>query len=180
MYDRGDARMARQGKALTKAQEITQLGLATALLFVAQVALRPLPNVEVVSLLVILFTLRFGVQTLWIIYAFVFMQGTLYGFHIWWISYLYLWTILWGLTTLFREQKSAYFWAIVSAFFGLSFGILSALPYFFFGGAGMVLSVFVSGMGFDLVHGVSNFFLTLVLFSPLERRFLRGNNGDKR
>lgn len=166
--------MIQAGQIRTKAKVMAQLGIATALLLVSQVMLRPLPNVELVSLLVILLTLKFERLALGTIYAFVLMQGVLYGFHLWWISYLYLWTILWRITLVFREQKSAYFWAVISALFGLSFGLLSSLTYFFFGGAGMVLSVFVSGMGFDLVHGVGNFFLTLVLFSPLERRFVRG------
>ena len=64
------------------------------MLFGLQVALRLLPNIEVVSLLIVLFALHFRHRTLFMIYIFVLLEGLVYGFGIWWVSYLYVWTIL--------------------------------------------------------------------------------------
>ena len=69
------------------------LGLMTAILFLGQVLLRALPNVEIVSLLLLLYTLFLGRKVFYIVYAFVLLEGFLYGFGIWWFSYLYVWSI---------------------------------------------------------------------------------------
>ena len=68
-------------------------GLLTAVLFVLQVALSYLPNIELVSLSVILYTLVLGKRVIPILLAFSLLEGLLYGFGIWWISYLYIWPI---------------------------------------------------------------------------------------
>ncbi|MDQ9757401.1 hypothetical protein RFZ45_00270, partial [Acinetobacter baumannii] len=70
-------------------------------LFVAQIALAVLPNIEIVSLLVIVYTLVFERKTIPIIYAFALLEGLVYGFGIWWIMYLYVWTILYAIVRCF-------------------------------------------------------------------------------
>ena len=81
-------------------------GLLTAVLFVLQVALSYLPNIELVSLSVILYTLVLGKRVIPILLAFSLLEGLLYGFGIWWISYLYIWPILAGCTWLLKKFHS--------------------------------------------------------------------------
>lgn len=152
-------------------KEAVLIALLAALLFVSQVGLAFLPNIEVVSLLVILYTMFFKKKTLYIIYIFVLLEGLLYGFGIWWIMYLYVWTILWGITMLLKSEKSPVIWAFISGFYGLSFGTLCSVPYFFTGGAHMAVSWIISGLFMDIVHGVGNFFVALLLFQPLYTAF---------
>ena len=78
-------------------------GLLTALLFVSQVAIGYLPNIELVSLFVITYTLVLGKRVIPILTAFTLLEGILYGFGIWWVSYLYLWPVLAGLTWVLRK-----------------------------------------------------------------------------
>lgn len=100
------------------ARRLALLGILTAVLLGSQVALAALPNVEIVSLLVILYSLLLGRQALLIIYGFVLLEGFLYGFGLWWFSYLYVWTLLAGIAlSLRRVEAPALFWAIVSGFF---------------------------------------------------------------
>lgn len=146
---------------------LTQMGLMTALLFLGQVFMSFLPNIELVSLLVLLYTLYLGKKVFWVIYGFIFLEGFLYGFGIWWFSYLYIWSILAAVTYVFRKNDSSLFWAIVSGFFGLSFGALCALPYLAAGGWAAAFGYWVSGLSFDIVHCVGNFILCLVLYRPL-------------
>ena len=80
--------------AKQNARELAILGLFTAILFLGQVFLAVLPNIEVVSLLIILYTLTCGKKVFLVIYAFVLLEGFCYGFGIWWFSYLYIWSIL--------------------------------------------------------------------------------------
>ena len=79
-------------------------GLLASVLFAAQIALIHLPNIEVVSILVILYTLTFGRRVLNILAAFTILEGLFHGFGIWWVSYLYIWPILAGLTALLKWQ----------------------------------------------------------------------------
>jgi len=143
------------------------LALCAALLVAVQVSLAFLPNIELVSLLVMLFTMTFGWRVLWIIYAFVMVEGLIFGFHIWWISWLYTWTVLAGLTWLFRNIRSHQFYAALSGAFGLAFGALCSIPYLFVGGPAAMIGYWVAGIPFDLLHGAGNFALCLFLWEPL-------------
>lgn len=136
-------------------------------LVVLQLALSLIPNVEVISLLIVMYTLQFGKKTIYTIYVFVLLQGILYGFGMWWIAYLYVWTILYAIAYLFRAQQSVLFWSILNGFFGLSFGVLAAIPYAVAGGIPAALTWWAGGMLFDVIHGISNFIITFVLWRPL-------------
>ena len=150
-----------------KAREIVILGLMTAILLVAQVGMSFLPNIELVSLLIIVYTLVFRKRVLFIIYTFVLLEGLIYGFGTWWISYLYVWTVLAGITWLLRDMESPLGWAIVNAAFGLLFGALTAIVNLFISGIGGMISYWVAGIPFDLLHCAGNFATALVLFKPL-------------
>lgn len=162
----------RRQQARHAARDITFLALATALIFSLQIALASLPNVELVSLLLILYTLHFGRKTLLVIYAFALLEGVWYGFHLWWVMYLYVWTILYLAAALLSRggrRHGALFWAVVSGLFGLSFGFFCSFPYVALGGLSMAKSWWLAGIPFDINHGVWNFILALVLFLPLDR-----------
>lgn len=152
-------------------KELVLIALLSALLLVSQVALAFLPNMEVVSLLVILYTLFFKKKTLYIIYIFAILEGLVYGFGTWWIMYLYVWTILWGITMFLKEEKSPVIWAFISGFFGLFFGTLCSVPYFFIGGVAMGFSWIAAGLMADVIHGIGNFVAALLLFKPLYTAF---------
>ena len=71
-------------------------GLMAASLTVLKMAMSPLPNIEPVSLLVMVYAMVFGRQVIWIVLPFVAVEGLLYGFGpLWWPGYLYVWP-LWG------------------------------------------------------------------------------------
>lgn len=152
-------------------KELVLISLLSALLIVVQVGLAFLPNIELVSLLIILYTLFFKKKTLYIIYIFAILEGLIYGFGIWWFMYLYVWTILWGITCFFKEEKNPVIWAFISGFFGLFFGTLCSVPYFISGGVGLGLSWIASGLMMDIIHGIGNFFVALLLFKPLHTAF---------
>ena len=149
------------------ARQIVILGLMTAILLVAQVGMSFLPNIELVSLLIIVYTLVFRKKVLYIIYTFVLLEGLIYGFGTWWFTYLYIWTVLAGVTWLLRDMESPLGWAIVNAAFGLMFGALTAIVNLFVSGIGGMVSYWVAGIPFDLMHCAGNFATALVLYKPL-------------
>ena len=71
-----------------------------ALLFISQIIAASLPNIEIVSLLILVWTRVYRYGALPGIGVFILLQGICYGFGIWWESYLYIWFILWGLVML--------------------------------------------------------------------------------
>lgn len=77
-----------------KTKDIITCSFLAAILLVVQVTLGSLPNVELVSLLIIVYTLTLERKTLAVIYLFALFEGFMYGFGIWWVMYLYVWTIL--------------------------------------------------------------------------------------
>lgn len=156
-------------KAPLSVGELTTLGLSAGILLAVQVALAGLPNIELVSLLVLLYTIHFGRKSLWIIYGFVLLEGVLYGFGLWWFGYLYLWALYHLAVYPLRHNTSPVFWALCNRFFGLLFGVLSSLPYFITGGLGGGVAYIVAGLPFDLAHCAGNFFTALILFVPLNR-----------
>ena len=102
-----------------KTYHLALMGVLTALLFMGQVILSFLPNIEIISLLIILYTIFFCRKVFWMIYVFVFLEGFLYGFGMWFFNYLYVWTLLALVCLPFRKNTSALFWSIISGFFGL-------------------------------------------------------------
>ncbi len=151
----------------SKAGDIALMGMMAATLEAAKFALSFLPNVELVTLLIILYTLYFGKKVLPVIAVFVLLEGCRYGFGLWWVMYLYAWPLLAGVTYLLRRQRSAWVFSILAGAFGLSFGALCAIPYFFAGGPAAAFSWWVAGIPYDIIHCVSNFLLCRLLFVPL-------------
>ena len=158
-------------------KDIAVTGLMVATIEVAKMALSFLPNIELTSFLLILYTLTFGMKTVFTVPVFILIEGTVYGFNLWWIMYLYAWPLLVVLTHIFKKNTSVWFWSVFSGLFGLFFGALCAIPYFFIGWAGGTVmsgvvhaaTWWVAGIPWDIVHCIGNFTLMLVLYHPIRR-----------
>ncbi len=150
-----------------KTLELVILALLGALLVVMQVALASLPNIELVSLLVYLYAKIYGRKAFIPVYVFVLLEGLLYGFTIWWMTYLYVWAILVVLSIVTKHETSTFVCAAVISLFGLSFGLLCTLPTLIIGGPGAAVTFFINGLPFDITHFAGNLLSALVLYYPL-------------
>lgn len=160
-------------KAPLKTRELVLAAMLSALLIAAKQVMSFLPNFEPVTLLLILYTLHFPRLTPLVIYVFVGVQVCLYGFHLWVYMYLYVWILLYFAVRLLRPYGTYLLWIIVAAGYGMLFGLLCSPVYLFVGGWQMAVSWFVSGIGFDLLHGAGNAVLTAALFLPLDKLMTR-------
>ena len=142
-------------------------GVLGALTFALQVAMAPLPNIEPVSLLVMIFAAVFGWKSLYPVYVFVVMEILFYGISTWNIYYLYVWTVLALGAIMLRKSKNPLAWAMLSGVFGLAFGALCGIVDIFIGGFAYAASKWVSGIPFDLLHCGGNFAIALIMFNPL-------------
>ena len=157
----------RQNNSRLTIKDITIMALMVAIIEVCKFALAHIPNVELTSFWIIMFTLYFGKRIFYIIPVFILIEGAVYGIHLWWIMYLYAWPLLAIVTLLLRKMKGAWEWSMVSGIFGLMFGFLCAIPYIFTSGIYGAFAYWVAGIPFDLIHGIANFLIMLVLYTPL-------------
>lgn len=155
-----------------KARDLAVLGLLAAALYAAKLTMAWMPNIEPVSLLVMVYTSVLGWQALLPIYAYVLLEITTWGFGYWSACYLYVWLVLAAAAWLLRRMESPLGWAVLSGGFGLCFGGLCALTYWAAGGWAFALSWWISGIPFDALHCAGNFVMALVLFRPC-RKLLR-------
>lgn len=151
------------------ARDVALTGVMAATIEAAKLALAFVPNVELVTLLIILYTLVFGRRIFYVIGVFVLLEGCLYGFGLWWVMYVFVWPLLACLTLLFRRRHSVWFWSIFSGTWGLFFGAFCAIPYFLINGWSAALTWWVAGIPYDLIHCGSNVLLCLLLLGPLYR-----------
>ena len=155
------------------ARDAALFGVLGGLTFAAKVAMMSLPNIEPVSLLVMVFAVTFGKKALYPICVYVLLEFALFGFGLWSAAYLYVWALLALGAWLFRGMTSPLGWAVLSAAFGLLFGLLCTPVYLLTGGPAFALSWWLSGIPFDLMHCGGNFALALVLFRPLRQLMSR-------
>ena len=154
-------------------RQLVLFALLGTVMYAGKMAMAFLPNIEPVSLLIILYTLTLGRKALWPIALYVGLEFVTWGVSTWCINYLYVWLILYALTRLLRTMESPLQWALLAAAFGLFFGVLCAPVYYFVGGWGYALSWWISGIPYDLFHCAGNFALTLMLFKPCLRLLQR-------
>ena len=150
-------------------RKLVALSLLAAVMVGLQVALAALPNIEAVSLLVMVYTVVLGSGVAYILAVFVVLEMLLWGVHTWVLSYLYVWAVLAALAWLLRRMESRLGWALLSGAYGLSFGALCALVYLPVGGGRMSAATWVAGIPFDLLHCGGNFVMALLLFRPCRR-----------
>ena len=160
--------MRRSDTRLT-VRELVLFGILGAMTFAAKYAMSLLPNIEPVSLMVMLFAVVFGWKWVYPVYLYVVMEILFYGISLWNINYLYIWAVLAVLAMCFRKMDSALGWAMLSGIYGLAFGALCGIVDIFIGGLGYAVTKWVSGIPFDIAHCLGNFFIALVLFKPLRQ-----------
>ena len=148
---------------------MTLFAVLGAMTFAAKYVMSGLPNIEPVSLMVMLFGAIFGRRALWPIGVYVAMEVLFYGLGIWNVMYLYIWPLLGLLTWFLRKMEHPLGWALLSGGFGLMFGALCAPVDMAMGGLEYAIAKWISGIPFDIAHCAGNFVIALVMFRPMRR-----------
>lgn len=150
-------------------RQIVLFGMLGALIFAAKYVMAFLPNIEPVSLMVMLCAVVFGWKAVYPIALYVVMEFLFYGLGLWNINYLYIWAVLAIAAGLLRNMEHPLGWAILSGTFGLLFGALCAPVDVVIGGFGYAIAKWVSGIPFDIAHCIGNFAIALVMFVPMRK-----------
>ncbi len=152
-----------------KTRELAIFAMLGAIMYVSKVIMEWIPNVHLLGTLIMAYTLVYRKKALYPIYVFVFLCGALGGFNAWWIPYLYVWTVLWGITMLLPknmpQRVAPIVYMIVCASHGFAFGILYAPAQALMFGLSFeaTLAWIASGFYFDMIHGIGNFFCGMLI-----------------
>ncbi len=155
-------------------RETAIFGMLGTLMYCSKLIMEALPNIHLVGVLTVAFTVVYRRKALYPIYIFVLLTGLFGGFNAWWVPYLYIWTILWGVTMLLpkRMPKSVAVavYVAVCSLHGFLYGILYAPAQALFFGLDFkgMLTWIAAGSLFDTVHGVSNFFCGFLIVPIIE------------
>lgn len=140
-----------------------------ALMYVSKVVMEFLPNVHLLGVFTIAYTVVYRKKALYPIYIFIILLGMFNGFSTWWIPYLYLWTVLWGVVMLLPknmpQKLRPLIFMLVNAAHGFLYGTLYAPAQAIMFGLNFEKTVawIVAGLPWDAVHGVSNFVCGLLI-----------------
>lgn len=162
--------MIKQNKKNLSIKEICLFAILGALMFISKIVMEALPNIHLLGMLTITYTIVFRKKALIPIYVYVLLNGLFAGFNAWWIPYLYIWTILWGITMLLPKNMpksvSIVVYPLICALHGLFFGALyapvQALMYGFT--FEQTLTWIAAGLTFDIIHMIGNFTVGLLIF----------------
>lgn len=148
-----------------------------AIMFAGDIALEMLPNIHLVGVLTVAYTVVYRWRALFPIYLYVLISGLFAGFSFWWIPYLYIWTILFFAAMLIPRRMPMWLkcavYPLITGIHGLSFGILYAPMQALFFGLDLegMMAWIVAGSTFDIIHGVGNFCLGFLILPISELLF---------
>lgn len=152
--------MSKTGRFLFQIALFASFG---ALMFLSDIAMEALPNIHLIAMFTVTFTVVYRWKALFPLYVYVFLNGVFGGFSAWWVPYLYVWTVLWAAVMLLPKKMPSIVamvvYIAVCGLHGFLFGLIyapSQVLLFFGGNWSMFWPWVISGLPFDLVHGIGN------------------------
>lgn len=150
-------------------KDIAVLSVFGVVIFISKILLEFLPNFHLIAILIITLTVVYRAKALISIYVFVFLLVYINGLSLWTIPHFYIWLFPFVLTMLLPRnipnKISAICWTVIAVLHGLLYGTLYA-PFqaFAFGlDFDATIAWIITGLPWDLVHGISNGLLSLLI-----------------
>ena len=154
------------------ARQVALVGIMAATIECGKLVLSFLPNIEVATLLCALYGYAFGIGGVIAAAVFVCIEPLIYGFGSWMVTYFLFWPLVAFIFMLLgkKEVKSRAIFTLIAVGLSIFFGMLSSvIDAAFFLGINEhypknLLLYYIRGLGFDIVHIVSNFAIFITLF----------------
>ena len=150
-------------------REMAVFSMLGAVMYASKMIMELLPNIHLLGVFTIAFTVVYRKKALYPIYIYVLLNGIFSGFATWWVPYLYVWTVLWAVIMLLpkniNKKAEPFVYMIICALHGFLYGVLYAPVQAIFYGLSLegIVAWIVAGLPFDMVHGVSNFFCGMLI-----------------
>ncbi len=174
--------MARLRRRHDRLRQMILFAIFGVIMFISKMLMEALPNIHLLGMFIIAFTLVYRVKALIPIYIYVLLDGLIHGFSAWWIPYLYIWAILWAATMLMPRKAPLWLKSVLCpalcCLHGICFGMLYApVQAIMFGmDTREMLTWIAAGFSFDLIHAIGNLAVGLLalplaqLLEKLERK----------
>ncbi len=153
----------------SKLRDSLVFSMLACVMFCSRLLMQALPNIHLVGMIIVAVTMVYRAKALIPLYLYVLLEGLNAGFAPWWIPYLYVWTVLWGMAMLI-PRKLPDRWAIlvcsaVCALHGLFFGALYSPVWALLNGFSweQTLAWVASGVHFDVLHFFGNMVAGLLI-----------------
>lgn len=138
-------------------------------MYASKIIMELFPNIHLIGVFTVAFTIVYRKKALYPIYTYVILNGIFCGFAAWWIPYLYVWAVLWGVVMLLPQRMpkkvQPLVYMAVCAAHGFLFGTLYAPAQAILYGLSFpkMIAWIVAGLPFDCIHGISNFFCGILI-----------------
>lgn len=158
----------RRGAALN-IREMAIFAMLGTIMFCSKIIMEVLPNIHLLGMFTMTYTVVFRKKALLPIYIYVFLNGLYAGFDIWWLPYLYIWTILWGITMLLPKRMpgkvKCVVYPILCGVHGFAFGTLYAPAQAVVFGMNFeqMVAWVIAGVPWDVIHGIGNLFAGMLV-----------------
>ena len=161
--------LRRKSKTSISVFEMCLYAMLATLMLLSKLLMEALPNVHLIGVLTMVYTIALRGRALIPLYLYVFLNGLVAGFNLWWVPYLYIWTLLFLATLLLPRTMSrrtcVIVYPVICALHGLAYGALYAPAQALMFGLdfdGMVAWI-IAGLPFDLVHAAGNFAMGMLV-----------------
>ena len=150
------------------------------IMFCSKLIMEALPNIHLLGTLTMVYTVTYRHKALIPIYVYVLLNGIYAGFSLWWVPYLYIWTLLWAVTMMLPRKMpkkvAMVVYPIVCSIHGFAYGILysPAQALMFKMDFTQTLAWIAAGFPFDIIHGIGNLVLGLFII-PLSQLLVKLN-----
>ena len=150
-------------------RETAVFAMLGAVMYASKIIMEFAPNIHLLGVFTIAYTVVYRKKALYPIYTYVVLNGLFSGFAAWWIPYLYLWTVLWGIVMLLPQRipkkLQPLVYMSVCAAHGFLFGTLYAPVQAILYGLSLqgTVSWIIAGLPWDFLHGISNFFCGILI-----------------
>ena len=144
-------------------RKIVIFSMLGALMYASKLLMEFFPNIHIVGVIIVAITVVYRKQALYPIYIFVLLTGIFGGFSTWWIPYLYIWTILWGMVMILPKKMPIKLqipiYMIVCGLHGLLYGTLYAPVQALLFGFNLESTIawIIAGLPWDIAHAIGNF-----------------------
>ena len=166
-------------------KELTVFSMLGAVMYASKMIMEMIPNVHLLGVFIVAFTVVYRKKALYPIYIFVLLTGLLNGFSTWWLPYIYIWTVLWGAVMLLPKKMpkkiQPLVYMLACAGHGFLYGTLYAPVQAIVYGLNFEKTIawIIAGLPWDFTHGVSNFFCGILIVPIISALKLAERNTEK-
>lgn len=154
--------------------KIVVMSLYISITFALQVALKFIPNIELVTFMIgmagIIYTWKISIP---ISIIFVVLEMLIAPFGAWLILYLFIWPLLVLIMMSLRNIIKKHWWlfGVICGIFGLLFGSVDTVINILLFGKEAALAYWIVGIPWDIIHCISNTVIGIILYQPIIKLF---------